>query len=129
MSATTKITFADMRAAGVSGVLVYCSDYRCSHWIKLSASRWADEVRLSDIEPRFTCEACGRRGADVRPDWQTAVRLALERPRSHHPLRVSYHRLCGGRHACLCVPCCAGDGDRVIARTPEVIAGVREKAR
>src|SRR5215831_8348987 len=62
MSATTKITFADMRAAGVSGVLVYGSDYRCSHWIKLCAGRWADEVRLSDIEPRFTCEACGRRG-------------------------------------------------------------------
>jgi hypothetical protein len=53
-----------VRAAGVSGVLVYCSNYRCSHWIKLSASRrCADEVRLSDIEPRFTCEACGRPGA------------------------------------------------------------------
>jgi hypothetical protein len=31
----------------------------------------ADDVRLSDIEPRFVCQACGRRGADVRPnfDW------------------------------------------------------------
>ena len=26
-----KITFAEMRAAGVRGVLIYCSDYRCSH--------------------------------------------------------------------------------------------------
>jgi hypothetical protein len=26
-----KITFAEMRAAGVCGVLVYCSDYKCSH--------------------------------------------------------------------------------------------------
>ena len=26
-----KITFGDMREMGVRGVLVYCSDYRCSH--------------------------------------------------------------------------------------------------
>ena len=28
-----------------------------------------DQVRLSDLEPRFVCQACGRRGADVRPDF------------------------------------------------------------
>ena len=27
-----KITFAEMRAAGVRGLLIYCSDYKCSHW-------------------------------------------------------------------------------------------------
>jgi hypothetical protein len=32
-----KITFAEMRAAGVRGVLVYCSDYRCSHSLALIA--------------------------------------------------------------------------------------------
>jgi hypothetical protein len=26
-----KITFAEMRAAGVRWLLVYCSDYKCSH--------------------------------------------------------------------------------------------------
>ena len=26
-----KITFGEMRAAGVRGLLVYCSDYKCSH--------------------------------------------------------------------------------------------------
>jgi hypothetical protein len=30
-------------------------------------SAGADEVRLSDIEPRFVCTACGKRGADARP--------------------------------------------------------------
>jgi len=25
-----KITFADMRAQGVCGLLIYCADYRCS---------------------------------------------------------------------------------------------------
>src|SRR5215831_15356715 len=42
-----KITFAEMRAAGVRGVLIYCSDYRCSHSICLDADRWPDAVRLS----------------------------------------------------------------------------------
>lgn len=67
-----KITFADMRASGVRGLLVYCSDFKCSHWIAINGDHWPDEVRLSDIEPRFTCQACGTRGADVRPNlhWE-----------------------------------------------------------
>jgi len=64
-----KITLAEMRASGVRGVLIYCSDYRCSHYVAISADQWADGVRLSDIEDRFTCSACGKRGADVRPDF------------------------------------------------------------
>jgi hypothetical protein len=55
------------------GLLIYCADYKCSHHRKLSADRWPDEVRLSDIEPRFVCQACGRRGADVRPDFNWNV--------------------------------------------------------
>jgi hypothetical protein len=66
-----KITFAEMRAAGVRGVLIYCSNYRCSHSTCLDADRWPDDVRLSDIKPAFVCAACGRRGADVRPDWES----------------------------------------------------------
>ena len=27
----TKITFAEMRDMGVRGLLIYCSDYKCSH--------------------------------------------------------------------------------------------------
>ena len=73
-----KITFGEMRESGVRGVLVYCSDYRCSHSTTISADRWPDHVRLSDIEPRFTCEACGHKGADVRPDfgWKETARRA-----------------------------------------------------
>jgi hypothetical protein len=44
-----------MREMGVRGVLVDCADYHCSHSVALSADRWPDEVRLSDIEPRFVC--------------------------------------------------------------------------
>ena len=63
------ITFGQMRDMGVRGVLVYCADHRCSHSVALSADRWPDDTRLSDIEPRFVCKACGKRGADVRPDF------------------------------------------------------------
>jgi hypothetical protein len=65
-----------MRAAGIRGVLIYCSDYRCSHWTTLSTDKWPDGVRLSDLEPRFICQSCGRRGADVRPrfDWEIEAR-------------------------------------------------------
>ena len=76
--ARQKITFGEMRAAGVRGLLIYCSDFRCSHWTTISGDRWLDDVRLSDIEPRFTCQACGAKGADVRPhfDWEKEARQA-----------------------------------------------------
>ena len=66
-----KITFADLRSQGVRGLLVFCQDYRCSHNVRMSGDRWPDDIRLSDIEDRFICAACGKRGADVRgdPDW------------------------------------------------------------
>ena len=65
----TKITFGEMREMGVRGLLVYCADYRCSHSVAVNADQWPDDLRLSDIEDRFTCTACGLRGADVRPDF------------------------------------------------------------
>ena len=65
-----------MRAAGVRDVLVYCRDHRCSHHVEINADRWDDEVRLSDIDPGFVCTACGKRGAEVRPDFPEARRGA-----------------------------------------------------
>jgi hypothetical protein len=65
----TKITFGEMREMGVRGLLVYCADYRCSRSIAMSGDQWANEVRLSDLEAGFVCSVCGRRGADVRPDF------------------------------------------------------------
>jgi len=67
-----KITFGEMRASGVRDVLVYCRDHRCSHHIAISADRWPDHIRLSDIEPGFVCTACGKRGAEVRPKFSQA---------------------------------------------------------
>jgi hypothetical protein len=67
-----KITFEEMRAGGVRGLLIDCSDFRCSHWTAISGDRWPEDVRLSDIEPRFTSQGCGQRGADVRPKFPSA---------------------------------------------------------
>jgi hypothetical protein len=53
----------------------------CGHNVVLSADRWPDDVRLSDIEPRFVCGGCGNRGFEVRPDSAAASRSNL-RPRT-----------------------------------------------
>jgi hypothetical protein len=74
-----KITFRDMRESGVRGILIYCSDFHCSHLLAMSADRWSDDLRLSDLEPRFVCSACGKKGADVRSDfnWNKATVNAM----------------------------------------------------
>jgi hypothetical protein len=32
-----------------------------------------NSMRLSDIEPRFVCKTCGKRGAEVRPNFEPAT--------------------------------------------------------
>src|SRR5690242_13014960 len=54
MDRPQKITFAEMRSMGVRGLLIYCADYHCSHHTTNSGDRWADYVRLSDLEPRLS---------------------------------------------------------------------------
>jgi hypothetical protein len=73
MTRPTKITFGEMRDMGVRGVVVYCADYRFSHSVTMNAERWPDDLRLSDVEGQFTCTACGKRGADLRPDRARAL--------------------------------------------------------
>ena len=65
-----KITIGEMRESALPGLIVYCGDYKCSHSVVIEANRWANDVRLSDLEPLFVCKACGHRGADVRPLFQ-----------------------------------------------------------
>lgn len=77
MQREQKITFGEMRESGVRSVLICCADYRRAHSTNTLADGWADNVRLSDIEDRFICQACGCRGADVRPQ-ERRWRLNLE---------------------------------------------------
>jgi hypothetical protein len=79
MAREQKITFGEMRESGVFRIDVFCSDYRCSHSTRLSADRWPDHVRLSDIEPQFVCKACRKRGADVRPDFHRSSKRTMGR--------------------------------------------------
>ena len=75
-----KITFGEMRdpASAMCWSIAAITD--CSHHIKISADRWPDHVRLSDIEPDFVCTACGKRDAEVRPKSSQA-RIGPVRPR------------------------------------------------
>jgi hypothetical protein len=41
-----KITIGEMRASGVRGLLIYCSDYHCSHRTAISGDQWPDDVRF-----------------------------------------------------------------------------------
>jgi len=79
MAREQKISLGEMRQSGPTRLLIYCQDYRCSHSVTIDASRWPDDVRLSDLEPRFICQACGHRGADVRPLF------AADKPSSGYP--------------------------------------------
>jgi hypothetical protein len=62
-----KITFGEMRAAGVLGLLIYCSDFRRSHWTAISGGRWPDGVRRSDIERRLTRQSCSAAARSPAP--------------------------------------------------------------
>jgi hypothetical protein len=41
---------------------------------RCSTDRWPDDLRLSDLDPRFVFRACGKRGAEVRPDFNLEQR-------------------------------------------------------
>ena len=98
-----------MRDSGPTRLIVYCGDYKCAHSVVIEANRWADDVRLSDLEPKFTCRACGHRGADVRPLFDQAKMGTGGLPRS----RVSKKRpRCGAgvrRDRSTCAPIRAWD--------------------
>jgi hypothetical protein len=65
-TARKRSPLAEVRESGVGGLLVYRADHRCSPSIATNGDRWPDDVRLSDIAPRFIW---GKRYADVRPDF------------------------------------------------------------
>jgi hypothetical protein len=85
LSRHQKITLAEMRNAGVRGLLICCSNYKCSHSTAISADRWPDDVRLSDLEERFICQACGTQGADVRP-----ISIGIRSGPTHDDFRTTH---------------------------------------
>jgi hypothetical protein len=84
-----KITFAEMRAAGVRGLLVYCSDYKCAHSVEISADRWPDHVRLSDLEPKFTRQALRSERRGRPAEFRLGAR-SKARPSGHRPAWLTW---------------------------------------
>jgi hypothetical protein len=75
-----KITFGEMRESGVRGLLLFCSDYRCSHNVTLTPSvvdQWPDDLRLSDLEPRFVCQGLSETWSKYQSGLETSERRAL----------------------------------------------------
>ena len=72
MKRELKITLGEMRESGPTRLIVYCAAYKCAHSVVIDASRWGDDIRLFDLEPRLTCRVCGHRGADIRPLFEPA---------------------------------------------------------
>ena len=68
-SQRTQALAASPSDSGIRRTLIDGAGYHCSHSIAISGDVWPDELRLSDIEARVVCRACGKRGADVRPDF------------------------------------------------------------
>ena len=79
MSRQQKMTLGEMRESGPTRLIVYCGDYRCAHSVAIDAGRWDGDVRLSDLEPKFTCKVCGHRGADTRANGYWLGRRACLR--------------------------------------------------
>ena len=73
MERPQKITLGQVSAMGIRGLLVYCSDSKCSHNVEISADQWPDHVQFH-LEPLFTCQACGIKGAEVRADFECQKR-------------------------------------------------------
>ena len=73
MQRQQKITLREMRSSGgPTRLIVYCGDYKCAHSVVISAERWPDEVRLSDLETEFTCQSADIEAADIRPFFEQA---------------------------------------------------------
>ena len=62
-----------MMASAISSGDAHGKATRASEWL---GTHLAESVGISDVEPLFTCQACDRKGADVRPDfgWEKAAR-------------------------------------------------------
>jgi hypothetical protein len=69
MTRLQSTTLGELRASGVHGLLIFCSNNCCSYSISIDADWWPDATRVSELEDNFTCTICGARGADIRPDF------------------------------------------------------------
>jgi len=56
------------------------SDYHCAHSVVIDAGGWGENVRLSDLVPKFICQVCGHPGANIRPPFEKAPMGKIDQP-------------------------------------------------
>jgi hypothetical protein len=66
---------ADCRAQALTHILIYCTNFPafCHHDAKRPIADFPDDLLLDDLQARCRCTRCGKKGAEVRPDWAPVV--------------------------------------------------------
>ena len=71
------MSLGNMRALGLTRVLVWCVAEGCGYEKAVAVSEWPDAAYVPDVGRRLKCPKCGATELDRRPDW--AERKAEER--------------------------------------------------
>jgi hypothetical protein len=66
--AYTSMTLGNMRASGVRTIAAYCQSRSCHHSAVIDVSDLSNDVEVPAIGSRLRCTACGRLGAESRPN-------------------------------------------------------------
>jgi hypothetical protein len=45
------------------GILIYCPDYKCSHWTRINGDQWPDHTPLTDLKDQFVWQSPRGRSA------------------------------------------------------------------
>jgi hypothetical protein len=88
-----KIALGEMREMGVCGLLVYYSDYKCSHSERSALIDGPIRSGYPTSRGASPAKACGTKGADLRPNfhWEREAREAAVLVRQ--PLRLGSNSL------------------------------------
>ena len=67
-------TVGDCRPHEITTLLIYCSNYAafCYHEGTLPIAGLPDDLLFEDLGRRCRCTKCGKKGAEIRPDWSTS---------------------------------------------------------
>jgi len=79
--AYSPMTLGNMRANGVRTIAAYCQRVDCHHSAVVDVSALSDDAAVPAIGRRLRCTACGRLGAESRPNWsETAAQRPIGDP-------------------------------------------------
>jgi hypothetical protein len=77
--ATEPMTIGNMRENGMRSLSVWCHGRdalgrACGHQTVMNVDHLPAEIEIPSIGPKLRCTACGRLGADARPNWSDVKR-------------------------------------------------------